>query len=110
MNDLPVRKNFTPMLLERNAFSEQAKVVGTRLAEYTAKMLGKKPEDIVLVNEVSLDGLAYRPVLNSEMLNVLFEDFEPGAIYKCGRLYLRRTIIVLEYNDGVLKAGPALLR
>lgn len=105
-------KNYTPMLMlvERNAFAIAAKATGVTIAEMAAKKLGKNPEDIILVNEVSLDGVVFRPTLNSEMLNVLFEDMEPGALYRIGRLHMRRTLVVLGYNDAVLKAGPALLR
>lgn len=102
--------NLPIQVYERSPFVERMRTTGLRFAEAAARALGCRPENILLVNEVSLDGLLFRPVLNAEMLNLLFIELEPGTIYRVGCLYLRRTAVVLSVNEGALKAPPALLR
>ena len=101
-------RNMPPVLMEKNAVAEYLKVEGVDMGVAVARHMGKRPEDVVFLNEASQDGLKFRPVLNSELLNVLFEDFEPGAIYKVGRLWLRKTIVVDGVTDAALTQRPFL--
>lgn len=107
MKSLPVA------MYERNAFVVRAKVSSTEWVQRVARELGHRPEDIMFVNEVSVDGLAFRPLVNADMLNLLYEDLEPGTIYTVGGgkpLYLRRSIVIIGHTDGILTARPAIAR